>query len=60
MGLRMKNVNILGVHGKIVFLGKGAQKKKKKKTILKGELLKKGGLGHFADLRGAWQERGVC
>ena len=24
----MKNVNILGVHGKIVFLGKGAQKKK--------------------------------
>ena len=44
MGLRMKNVNILGVHGKIVFLGKGAQKKKKKK-ILKGELLKKGGGG---------------
>ena len=43
MGLRMKNVNILGVHGKIVFLGKGAQKKKK--TILKGELLKMGGGG---------------
>ena len=31
------------------------------KTIYRGELPKKGGLGQFADLReGAWQKRGRC
>ena len=34
----MKNLNTFGVHWKIIFL--------------EGELPKKGGLGHFADLRG--------
>ena len=47
MGLRIKNFNIInifrGVH---------------KKPIYRGELPKKGGLGQFADLRGAWQKRG--
>ena len=28
------------------------------KTDIEGGLPKKGGLGEFADLRGAWQERG--
>ena len=29
-----------------------------KKPVERGGLPKKGGLGQFADLRGAWQERG--
>ena len=47
MGLRMKNLNIFGIHGKIVFLGGRSQKT----PILRGELRKKERLGHFADLR---------
>ena len=43
----MKNLNIFGVHGKIVFLGGRSQKP----PILRGELPKKERLGHFADLR---------
>ena len=38
----MKNLNILGVHGKIGFLGKGAQKKKQ---YWGGNCLKGGGGG---------------
>ena len=41
MGLKMKNVNIMGVHG---FLGEGGHEK----TIYIQELPKKGGLGKFA------------
>ena len=44
MVLVVKNVNICGAHWKIWFL--------------EGGLPKKGGLGQFADLGGAWQERG--
>ena len=51
----MKNLYILGFHGKIRFLGGGH---KKKQYIGEGGLSKKGGVGQFADLRrGAWQER---
>ena len=50
----MKNLNILGVHWKIQLLrGEGHKK------LIKERLPKKGGLGQFADLRGAWQEKGV-
>ena len=31
-----------------------------RKTNIEGGLPKKGGLGRFANLRGAWQERGVA
>ena len=50
----MKNVSILGVHWKIQLLEGGAHEK----SIKRGGLPKKGGLGQFADLRAAWQERG--
>ena len=54
MVLRLKNLNILGVHWKIRLLGGGSQK-----TNIEGGLPKKGGFGQFVDLRegGAWQER---
>ena len=45
-----ENFNILGVHWKIQLLW-GDQ-------YWGGALPKKEGLGRFADLRGAWQERG--
>ena len=50
MGLRMKSFNIMGVHWKIRFLGRGLHKK----LIYRSELPKKegGSLGQFADLRG--------
>ena len=54
MGLRMKNFNILGFLWKIQLLGGGVHKK----LIKRGGLPKKRVLGEFADLRGAWQERG--
>ena len=47
MVLKMTNFNILGVHWKIQFLGVGLRK-----TNIEGEIAWKGGLGHFADLRG--------
>ena len=50
----MKNFNILGVHRKIGVLGGGGHEKPR----YKGGLPKKGGLGQFAELRGAWQESG--
>ena len=53
MGLRMKNFDILGVHWKIWLLGEFQEK-----LIYRGVLPKKGRLGQFVDLRGAWQERG--
>ena len=46
MGLKMKNVNIMGVHQ---FLGEGCHKK----NHIYGELPKKGGLDN---LQGAWQK----
>ena len=49
----MKNFNIFGVHGKIQVLEKGFHEK----TICSVDCLKRG-FGQFADLRGAWQERG--
>ena len=53
MVLRMKNFNILWVHEKIRLLGRGFTKNQYREWIAY-----KGGLGQFADLRGAWQERG--
>ena len=52
----MKNLNIMGVHWKIPFLGWGVHEK----PIYRRELPKKGGLGQFAELRGggAWRKRG--
>ena len=44
MGLRMKNVNIVGIHRKICFSGGGASRK----TNIEGGLPeKRGGLGQF-------------
>ena len=52
MGWKMKNLNILGVHGKIWVLGR---REVCKRPIYRGGLLKGGGgLGQFADLRWAW------
>ena len=51
MGLQMINFDILWVHRKIWFLRGGVYKK----TIYRGDCLKRSGLGQFADLRGAWQ-----
>ena len=48
MGLKIKNINIMGVHWKIWFLG--WQGVTKDKYIAKG-IAKKGGLGQFANLR---------
>ena len=45
----MKNLNILGVHWEIRFLGGGGVVHKKN-NIEEG-IAKKGELGHFADLR---------
>ena len=55
MVLRMKNVNILGVHWKIqLYEGEGSRKT----NTEGGECQTAGaGLGLFADLRAAWQER---
>ena len=47
MVLRMKNVNILGVHWKSDFLGGGGVWE----TNIEGEIALKGGLDQFADLR---------
>ena len=53
MGLRMKNFNIFGgsfwCSLKNPILGGGSRK-----TNVEGKLPKKGGLGQYADLRGAW------
>ena len=54
MGLGMENFNISGVHWKIRLLGGSSWKT----NIEGGGLSKKGGLGQFADLIWAWQERG--
>ena len=48
MGLKMKNVNIMGLHQ---FLGEGGSQK----PIIYGELPKKGDLNN---LQGAWQKIG--
>ena len=48
MGLRMKNLNIIGVHWKIQFLTVEIHEK----PIYRGELPKKVGLGQFSDLSG--------
>ena len=50
-GLRVKNVNIMGVHRKIRFLEGGFAKK----TIYRGNCLKMG-LGQFADFGGGGGE----
>ena len=58
MGLRMKNLNILGVHGKIRVL----EGQFHEKPIYRGDCLKRGGGGfeQFADLRGGLaRKRGV-
>ena len=47
----MKYFNIMGIHWKIWFLGMVNEK-----PIYRGELPKKGGLGHYADLRGGLGE----
>ena len=52
MVLRVENFNIFGVHWKIWLL-RGLEK-----PIYRGWIALKGGLGQFADLRVAWQERG--
>ena len=49
MGLKLKNVHIMGVHQ---FLGEGVTKKK---NDIYGELPKKGGLDN---LQGTWQKIG--
>ena len=50
MGWKMKNFNILGVHGKIRAFGGGSWKANKKRA----------GFGQFADLRGvSAKKRGV-
>ena len=54
MVLRMKNFNIFGIHQKIRLLGGESSRT----TNIEGDCLNKGGLGQFADLRKAWQERG--
>ena len=51
MGLRIKNFNILGFYWKIQLLGGGVHEN------IEGGCLK-GGLKQFADLRGAWEEKG--
>ena len=57
MGLRMKNVNIVGVYRKIRLLRGGVHEK----PVYRGEMpIRGGGLGQFADLRGAWRKRGGC
>ena len=45
----------MGVHWKIQLSEGGGVHEK---PIQRGELPKRGGLGQFVDLRGAWQERG--
>ena len=56
MGLRMKNLNILGVHGKIRVL----EGRFHEKPIYRGDCLKRGGFEQFADLRGGLaRKRGV-
>ena len=53
----MKNFNIFGVHGKIRVLEGGFTKNQ----YIGGDCLKKGELGHFADLRrGLARERVWC
>ena len=47
-GLRVKKLNIMGVHWKIWFLGRVHEK-----ANTQWGLSKKGALGQFADLRGA-------
>ena len=55
MGLSMKTFNIIRIHWKIWFLGRGSWK-----TNILGKFPKRG-LGPFADLRGAWKKkRGWC
>ena len=54
MVLKMKNINILGIHWKIQLLDGGSWKT----NIEGGWLAKEGGLEQFADLRGVWQGRG--
>ena len=54
MRLRMKNFEIIEVYWEIQFLGGGVYEN----PVYRGKLLKNGGLGQFADLRGALQKRG--
>ena len=56
MWLRMENLNILRVRGKIQFL-EGVVRVHVK-PIYRGRLPKKGGAWTVADLRGAWQGGG--
>ena len=59
MGLRMKNINIMGVHCKIQLLAEGGVGGHEK-PIYRGDDIK-GGLGQFADLRkGLPKKRGWC
>ena len=57
MVLRIKNFNVLGVHGKIRLLGGGFMKNQYRG----GNCLKGGGLRQFADLKGGGlaRKRGV-
>ena len=52
--LRTKSFNIMGGSLKNPIFREGSQK-----TIFKGEFPKKGSIGQFSDLRGAWQKKGV-
>ena len=47
MGLRMKNINIVGIHRKICFSGGGGGGLRKKKKRGGGLPEKRGGLGQF-------------
>ena len=54
MVLKMKNFNILGVHWTIRLLGGGGELTKNQYRV---GIAWKEGLGQFANLGGAWQER---
>ena len=49
----MKNFKIIEVYWEIQFLGGGVYEN----PVYRGKLLKNGGLGQFADLRGTLQKR---
>ena len=51
----MKSFKIMGINRKPSFYG---GRRVHEKPIYRGELRKKGVLGQFADLRGAWLKRG--
>ena len=58
MGLRMEHCMSRGFTEKYDFQGGRGGGVDSQKSNIQGELPKKGGLGQFSDLRGAWQKSG--